>query len=354
MLEGIKTTFLRLLEKTKEMLIPCIALITAVVMFSTALISYSIKTYVVFDGESEYKVNSFFTNVKSALSSLKLKSHDYKIISANAGKIEIAYLFPVYITMGDETVSVDVHSNTTVKEVLSAAGYTVDEYDMVEPSLDTKIKSTTYIDYTNIDYVSGTYTEVVPAKTVTVYSSDYKTGTEQYVEGSDGVNEVTYTSKIVNGETVQQNIESTVVLTAAVNNKKIVGTKAASVATSATVKSVSKLSPDSPIELDENGNPINYKKHITVQATGYTYTGNKCATGVSPKPGYIAVNPKVIPYGTKMYIKSSDGKYTYGYAIAADTGGFTKRYPNNVDLFFGSLSECCSFGRRNVEIYILE
>lgn len=354
MLEGIKTTVLCLKEKTKEMLIPCIALITAVVMLATALISYSIKTYVVFDGESEYTVNSFFSNVKSALSSIKLKSHNYKIVSANAGKIEIAYLFPVHITMGDKTKTVETIANTTVEEILTNAGYAVDEHDLVEPSLDTKINSTTYIDYTNIDYVSGSYTEVVPAKTITVYSSQYKTGTEEYVEGSDGLNEITYTSKVVNGETVEKNIENTVVLTAAVNNKKIVGTKTHSVTTSAAVKSISKLSPDSPIELDENGNPIDYKKHITVQATGYTYTGKKCSTGVSPKPGYIAVNPNVIPYGTKMYIKSSDGRFTYGYAVAADTGGFTKRYPNNVDLFFGSLSECCSFGRRNVEIYILE
>ena len=93
---------------------------------------------------------------------------------------------------------------------------------------------------------------------------------------------------------------------------------------------------------------------MTVKATAYTYTGNNCSTGVAPQPGYIAVNPKIIPYGTKMYIKSCDGKYTYGYAVAADTGGFVKRAPTNVDLFFSSLSACYQFGARNVEIYILE
>lgn len=353
MLEGIKTTFLHFTEKSKEMLIPCVAFFTAVTLLVTALISYSIRTYVVFDGESKYTINSFLSSAKAVLSSSTFKSRSYKVVSAHAGKIQIAYLFPVYITMGDTTVSVDVEAGTTVEEVLASAGYTVDQYDMIEPSLDTVINSTTYIDYTNIDYITDTYTEVVPAKTVTVYSSDYKTGTEQYVNGSDGVNEVTYTSKVVNGVTVEKNIENTVVLSSAVNNKKIVGTRT-SVVTSSSVKSISTLNPSAPIELDENGNPINYKKHITVQATGYTYTGNKCSTGVAPQPGYIAVNPNVIPYGTKMYIKSSDGRFIYGYAVAADTGGFIKKYPTNVDLFFGSLSECCSFGRRNVEIYILE
>ena len=75
---------------------------------------------------------------------------------------------------------------------------------------------------------------------------------------------------------------------------------------------------------------------------------------MAPQPGYIAVNPTVIPYGTKMYIKTADGSVIYGYAVAADTGGFIKKYPNGVDLFMSTESACRSFGVRNVEIYILE
>ena len=55
-----------------------------------------------------------------------------------------------------------------------------------------------------------------------------------------------------------------------------------------------------------------------------------------------------------MYIKSSDGKYVYGYAVAADTGGFARKNPTKVDLAFPSAVACSNFGRRNVEIYILE
>ena len=93
---------------------------------------------------------------------------------------------------------------------------------------------------------------------------------------------------------------------------------------------------------------------MTSRATAYTYTGHNCATGVAPQPGYIAVNPNVIPYGTKMYIKTADGSVIYGYAVAADTGGFIKNHPTGVDLFMATRSECVSFGVRNVEIYILE
>ncbi|MBR4123359.1 MAG: hypothetical protein IKT93_02940 [Clostridia bacterium] len=44
----------------------------------------------------------------------------------------------------------------------------------------------------------------------------------------------------------------------------------------------------------------------------------------------------------------------YGYAVAADTGGFIKKHPTGVDLFMTSESACVSFGVRNMEIYILE
>ena len=55
-----------------------------------------------------------------------------------------------------------------------------------------------------------------------------------------------------------------------------------------------------------------------------------------------------------MYIKSPDGSVIYGYAVAADTGGFIKNYPNGIDLFMNTESACRNFGVRNMEIYILE
>ncbi|MBR6564176.1 MAG: 3D domain-containing protein, partial [Clostridia bacterium] len=59
------------------------------------------------------------------------------------------------------------------------------------------------------------------------------------------------------------------------------------------------------------------------------------------------------PYGTEMFIKTTDGKYIYGYAVAADTGGFIKRHPTGIDLFFDTEKECINFGVRTAEIYIL-
>ncbi|MCU9814434.1 MULTISPECIES: SH3 domain-containing protein [Paraclostridium] len=84
---------------------------------------------------------------------------------------------------------------------------------------------------------------------------------------------------------------------------------------------------------------------MTVNASaysGHTIT----ATGTTPKWGTIAVDPSVIPYGTKVYIPKFDMVFT-----AEDCGGAIKG--NKIDIFMNSESECTTFGRQNIEIQIL-
>ena len=75
------------------------------------------------------------------------------------------------------------------------------------------------------------------------------------------------------------------------------------------------------------------------------------ASGNIARVGTVAVDPKVIPLGTALYIVTDDGEYIYGYCIAEDTGGAVKG--NIVDLFFDTLEECYAFGRRNCTVYVL-
>ena len=92
-----------------------------------------------------------------------------------------------------------------------------------------------------------------------------------------------------------------------------------------------------------------YKKKIYGEATAYTWGGGASGTtslGLWPKRGIAAVDPRMIPYYTKMYIPG------YGMAIAGDTGGAIVGH--RIDLFMDSLYECYQWGRRDVEIYILE
>ena len=121
------------------------------------------------------------------------------------------------------------------------------------------------------------------------------------------------------------------------------------------IKAISPL--DFNVELDENGVPKNYSRKLTGRATAYCSTepgGNRTATGKEAQVGYIAVNPRIIPYGTKMYIKTADNRYIYGCAVAEDTGGFINwSNPPIADLYFDTEAECYQFGIRNIEIYIL-
>lgn len=83
-----------------------------------------------------------------------------------------------------------------------------------------------------------------------------------------------------------------------------------------------------------------------MEATAYTWTGNRTATGTWPSRGTVAVDPSVIPMGTKLHIEG------YGEAIAADTGGAIKG--NIIDVYLDSENDCFSWGRRQVEVRIIE
>ncbi len=91
---------------------------------------------------------------------------------------------------------------------------------------------------------------------------------------------------------------------------------------------------------------MNISLTLKVEATAYTYTGNKTATGVEPREGLIAVDPKVIAMGSKLYVEG------YGYAIAADTGGAIRG--NKIDVFFPTFRQCIDWGRKSVQIYVLQ
>ena len=103
-----------------------------------------------------------------------------------------------------------------------------------------------------------------------------------------------------------------------------------------------------------------YKKKLTVTATAYdpypaggSGTG-RTAIGMKAQYGVVAVDPKVIPLGTKLYIESTDDgqSWSYGYCIAADTGGAIKG--NKIDLCYNTVGECIQFGRRSANVYVIE
>ena len=87
---------------------------------------------------------------------------------------------------------------------------------------------------------------------------------------------------------------------------------------------------------------------LNVEATAYTAYNSYSLTSTGQKPtwGTIAVDPKVIPYGTKIYIPEFGKTF-----IANDTGGAIKG--NKIDIFMNTKKECYNWGRRTIEIQIL-
>jgi 3D (Asp-Asp-Asp) domain-containing protein len=88
------------------------------------------------------------------------------------------------------------------------------------------------------------------------------------------------------------------------------------------------------------------KDVLEVSATAYTHTGNPTFTGVYPRIGTIAVDPKVIPLGSRMWVEG------YGYGIAEDTGGSIKG--NRIDVFMNTKDECLNWGRKRVRVFLLK
>lgn len=99
-----------------------------------------------------------------------------------------------------------------------------------------------------------------------------------------------------------------------------------------------------------SGETLTYSKVMICSATAYAIHGYG-ATGYPTQVGNIAVDPKVIPYGTRMYIQTTNGSWVYGMAVARDCGSAVKG--NIIDLWFEDLATCYRWGRRNCTVYIL-
>ncbi len=244
----------------------------------------------------------------------------------------------------------------TVQDALEQAGVTMDADDEVEPALDAALYDALSITVYRVEYTERTVTETIAFPKETVRTSDlYKGQSRVTQQGVDGSKTVTYRDKIVDGAVASSEVLSETVLQEAVSQITQVGTKQKPVSISSLKNSgtpISELTAPASLQIVD-GAPTQYSKIITGKAAAYTASsGSKTASGRTVKPGYIAVDPKQIPYGTEMWIVSTDG-IVYGYAIAADTGGFVKKGKFTVDLFMNTESECIQWGSRDVVIYIL-
>lgn len=238
---------------------------------------------------------------------------------------------------------------STVTEFLEENQIVLSAYDVVTPAPEAELTNGTQVVLSKAEIEFVTKTEEIPFKTVSVPNHQANSGTTTVKsEGQNGVKEVSFMRVWRDGVVVEETPTQETVVKEPVNKVVEYGTVVAS--TGYRGGNVSR-------------EDLKSARMITMTATAYDLSYESCgkrpgdrgygitASGMRARRGVVAVDPRVIPLGTKLYIETPDGSIVYGEAVAGDTGGAIKG--NKIDLFMDSRSECMAFGRRKVNVYIL-
>ncbi len=240
----------------------------------------------------------------------------------------------------DGNIEIITTTKKTVREAFEEAGISLNQTDRVEPDADSTIEQDMSVSVYRVQQQTITVDTEIPFESREVSDATLEKGkTRVKTKGVNGLKRTTYEVTTENGKEVKRTVVSENTVKEPTAQVVAVGTKA-----KAAKKTVTTAS----------GKSLNYSKKLTVTATAYTASsGSRTASGRAAQYGVIAVDPKVIPLGTKLYIESTDdGKtWKYGYCVAGDTGGAIKG--NKIDLYYNSERECVQFGRRSAVVYVL-
>lgn len=305
----------------------------------TAYQSMSSIITLVDDGQvTHYETDA--SNVEELLGQLEISLKENDSIEPEV-ETQITDNMTITIERWHPTVEYTVNGDTkktttdvkTVGEFITALGIQVKDDDIIEPSKDTVL-------YDNIAITIKTRKVETEEKIVPI---DYKTQvieTDQLAygekkvktQGKEGKKTITYERVYLANEMVNESIKSEVVTVEPVDEVILKGTL-------------------NSVKDAYTGEKYAYTSVYQMEATAYTSTDDGCnnitASGMPTFVGAVAVDPRVIPLGTKLYIEG------YGIAIAADTGGAIKGHI--VDLYFNSSNECYNYGRRHgIDVYVLK
>ena len=228
-------------------------------------------------------------------------------------------------------------------DALERAGITLDADDYTEPALNDLVTVGSKIVVHRVDYQDKVETQTIPYDTEYVYTSLYfrNTGrTTTLQHGSEGQQTVTTRERYVDGE---------------LENSMVVDVTTTAEPTNHVVKTYGAGAPVSPLTGPDGTTnpPSSYSQVLTGKATGYYSKSGKGSSGLGLGYGTVAVDPSVIPYGTLLYITSTDGSFVYGYAVATDTGIALQNGHILVDLFYETYAESVINGAIQVNVYVV-
>lgn len=257
--------------------------------------------------------------------------------------------YNVKINVDGQTHS--VLATGTVADAVDAAGIRIDDDDLVNVGMNEPLNYMTNITINRVDIVEEVRLETIEYATEYKEDDDYVIGYQEVVvDGEDGEIEKTVRHVYVDGKLTSSKVVKTEI-TEPVDEVVVMGT---SEINPIKEMSISQLDVPDWLALDENGVPTSYTQVLTGKSCAYSARPTaKTASGRQVKVGYVAVDPAIIPYGTELYIASTDGKYVYGYAVAADTGTALLDGLILVDLFMESYEASCQWGAKQVNIYVL-
>lgn len=254
---------------------------------------------------------------------------------------------PFTVTSAEGTTQAST-THFTVGEALKEAGISVSELDETDPSVDTPVWAGMTITVAKVT-VEQLVKEVNIPYTTSKKETDslYKGETETVQRGENGLKNVTYNVTYKDGKEVSREVVSEETVYEPKEEIVKVGTKKKVAAAASSGKLASR-------------GDLRYKKAYTMRATAYDPSPSangghsKTATGVPARYGIVAVDPSVIPLGSRLYIESADGgkSWVYGYAIAGDTGGAIKG--NRIDLCYSTSAQAHRFGVKSANVYVLE
>ena len=244
---------------------------------------------------------------------------------------------PVEINSNGIKVQVQTAENT-IEDMLAAEETTLKEQgiqfnkdvDEVLPSLDSKIEGDVSVQLVKVETKDIVDKEAINFDTIVEKDADLDSSVQKVKsEGSNGEKEITYQLIYKDGVEISRNVKSTKTILEPQNKIVVKGT--------------------GQVYASRGGDSIIYKKKLNCTATAYSNHSNT-ATGRTPVRNEgglstIAVDPSVIPLGSKVYVEG------YGYAIAADTGGAIKG--NKIDIYLNSSNECNNWGRQSVNVLVV-
>jgi len=340
-------------KRTKSFLRVTVLVIPMVLLLLLSQTALAQNTYVITDGDTVVFHTSSATDPATVLTEAGLALGEDDTYTTQPGIVgsEITIQRRQLVTVLNRGEVFEVSSTEeTVAQLLKQLNISVEDMTVSVP-LDAEPYDGMQIVVSQTVRSTETYTESIPSQVTYCTDSSIPAGTEVVVtEGVDGQMLCTADVVYVDGQEVSRTVLEQTVVTQPVNAVVAVGTGRAALSSN----EQRPIIEDGMIILPTGEVLTYYGKH-RVLATAYTHTDEGCdfitATGTTVRIGTVAVDPTLIPYGTRMFIVSDDGQYIYGIATAEDCGGGIKG--DRIDLYYPTYEECMTFGRRSCTIYFL-